>query len=109
MEIGEHITQIGLALALIVALVVALGYVVKRLNQGGLRNAGDIKVVASTFLGPKERILLVEVNDRQILVGVNPQSINALSEFQVSEAGAGAHAGGGSFGKAYGKALEAAL
>jgi flagellar protein FliO/FliZ len=109
MEIGEHITQIGLALALIVALVVALGYVVKRLNQGGLRNAGDIKVVASTFLGPKERILLVEVNDRQILVGVNPQSINALSEFQVGEAGAGTHAGGGSFGKAYDKALEAAL
>lgn len=82
MEIGEHISQVGLALALIVALVVALGYVVKRLNHGGLRNAGDIKVVATTYLGPKERILLVEVNGRQILLGVNAQSIRALSEFE---------------------------
>lgn len=81
MEIGEHITQVGLALALIVALVVALGYVVKRLNHGGLRNAGDIKVVATTYLGPKERILLIEVNGRQILLGVNAQTIRALSEF----------------------------
>ncbi|MDH3643472.1 MAG: flagellar biosynthetic protein FliO [Gammaproteobacteria bacterium] len=81
MEIGDHITQVGLALALIVALVIALGYVVKRLNHGGLRNAGDIKVVATTFLGPKERIVLVEVKGRQVLVGVNPQSIRTLTEF----------------------------
>ncbi len=81
MEISEHISQVGLALALIVALVVALGYVVKRLNHGGLRNAGDIKVLATTYLGPKERILLIEVKGRQILLGVNAQTIRALSEF----------------------------
>ena len=81
MEVAAHIPQVALALALIVALVVGLGFVIKRLNQGGLRQGGDIKVVASTFLGPKERVLLLEVNDRQILVGVNPNCIQALSEF----------------------------
>ena len=45
------------------------------------QQGGDIKVVASTFLGPKERVLLLEVQDRQILVGVNPNCIQALGEF----------------------------
>ena len=102
MEIGDHITQVGLALALIVALVIALGYVVKRLNHGGLRNAGDIKVVATTFLGPKERIVLVEVKGRQVLVGVNPQSIRTLTEFD----GLSGATDGGS--NSFDKVLEAA-
>jgi len=87
MEIGAHIPQVALALALIVALVLGLGFVIKRLNQGGMRHSGGrIKVVATTFLGPKERVLLLEVNDRQILVGVNASGINALTEFPVTGA-----------------------
>lgn len=86
MEVGTHIPQVAMALALIIALVVGLGFVIKRLNQGGLRQGGDIKVVASTFLGPKERVLLLEVSDRHILIGVNPNSIQALSEFPVTPA-----------------------
>jgi flagellar protein FliO/FliZ len=81
MEMGDHILQVVLALGLVVGLVVALGYAMKRINSGQFRSGGDIRVVASTFLGPKERILLVEVKGRQILVGVNPQCIRTLSEF----------------------------
>ncbi|MEZ5560813.1 MAG: flagellar biosynthetic protein FliO [Pseudomonadales bacterium] len=81
MEIGEHILQVVLALGLVVGLVFALGYVMKRINSGGFREGGEIRVVASTFLGPKERLLLVQVRDRQILLGVNPQSIRSLGEF----------------------------
>jgi flagellar protein FliO/FliZ len=80
-EISEHISQIALALALIIGLVVGLGLLVKRLNQGSLSGAGEIKVVASTFLGPKEKVLLIEVRGRQILIGVNSQSITALGQF----------------------------
>ena len=81
MEIAAHIPQVVLALTLIVALVVGLGFVIRRMNHGSLRQGGEIKVVASTFLGPKERVLLLEVQDRQILVGVNPNCIQALGEF----------------------------
>lgn len=81
MEVATHIPQVALALALIVALVVGLGFVIRRLNHGSLRQGGDIKIVASTFLGPKERVLLLEVQDRRILVGLNPNCIQALGEF----------------------------
>lgn len=81
MEIGDHITQVGFALALIITLVFGLGFVMKRLNSGGFSASGDIKIVASTFLGPKERVVLLEVKDRHVLIGVNGQGISALSEF----------------------------
>lgn len=81
MELSEHITQIAGALALIVALVVGLGWMVKKLNHGGFSGNGDIRIVASTFLGPKEKVLLLEVRDRQVLIGVNAGGITALGEF----------------------------
>lgn len=83
MEMGDHVLQVLLALGLVVGLVVALGYAMRRINGGHIRSGGEIRVIASQFLGPKERILLIEVKDRQILVGVNPQCIRALSEFPV--------------------------
>ena len=86
MELSDHIAQIAAALVLIVALVVGLGWLVKRLNHGSFTGAGDIKVVASTFLGPKEKVLLLEVKNRQVLIGVNAQSITALSEFEIADA-----------------------
>ena len=85
MELSDHIAQIAGALALIVALVVGLGWLVKRLNHGGFSGSGDIRVVASTFLGPKEKVLLLEVKDRQVLIGVNAGGITALGEFPNSE------------------------
>ena len=81
MEMGDHLLQIVLALGLVVGLVVVLGYAMKRINSGHFKSGGEIRVVASTFLGAKERILLLEVNGRQILVGVSAQNIRTLSEF----------------------------
>jgi flagellar protein FliO/FliZ len=87
MEMGDHILQVLLALGLVVGLVVALGFAMKRINSGGFKSGGEIKVVASTFLGPKERILLLQVRDRQVLVGANPNGIRALSEFPAPPGG----------------------
>ena len=71
MQMGDHILQVLLALGVVVGLVVALGYAMRRINGGHLKTGGDIRVVASQFLGPKERILLLEVKDRQIRQGVS--------------------------------------
>ena len=98
MELSEQIVQVGLALALIIVLVVGLGFAVRRLNSGSFKSAGDIRIVASTFLGAKERVLLLEVKDRHVLIGVTPQGMTSLGDFARSQGenhspGEGSHSG----------------
>ena len=85
MELSDHISQIAMALALIVALVIGLGWLVKRLNSSRFSGAGEIRIVASSYLGPKEKVVLLEVRDRQVLVGVNAQGISALGDFELPD------------------------
>ena len=81
---AENIWQIALALVLIVGLVVALGYVAKRLKLTPVRGGGRLSVLESAYLGPKERLVLVECDGRQVLLGVNPQCITKLMEHEAS-------------------------
>ncbi|MEZ5550103.1 MAG: flagellar biosynthetic protein FliO [Pseudomonadales bacterium] len=80
MDVG-NLAQVALALAFIVVLVIGLGFAMRRINGARLRAGGDIEVVASTFLGPKERIVLLKVQDRRVLVGISAQTMTALGEF----------------------------
>lgn len=89
MQGADNIWQIALALVLIVMLVIALGYVAKRFKLAPTRTGGHLNVLESAYLGPKERLVLVEVDGRRVLLGVNAQSITKLLEGESSGAGAG--------------------
>lgn len=80
MDVG-NVAQVAFALAFVVVLVIGLGFALRRINGARLRAGGDIEVVASTFLGPKERIVLLKVQDRRVLVGISAQTMTALGEF----------------------------
>ena len=54
---------------IIVGLIFALGWVMKRFKLAGPRGRGDIAVIDELALGPRERILLVRVGDAQVLGG----------------------------------------
>lgn len=64
------IAQLTLSLAAIVALIVAVSWVVKRLKLGNPRSRGEIAVIDELALGPRERVVLVRVGDAQVLLGV---------------------------------------
>ncbi len=70
-----------LALAAIVALILALAFVVRRLQGVRQSQGSGIEVVTSRMLGAKERLVLVQVADQQVLVGINGQSMSALASF----------------------------
>jgi len=67
-----------LALLAVLALVVGLGWLLKRLPGSGFRPADGMKLVASLSVGAKERVVVLEVNGQQLLLGVTAGSINAL-------------------------------
>jgi flagellar protein FliO/FliZ len=46
-----------------------------RLQQGG---AGKLRIVDGLALGPRDRLVLVQVGNDQVLLGVTPGNIQAL-------------------------------
>jgi len=66
------------ALLLVLALIVGLGWLLKRMPGSGFRPAAGLKLVASLPLGAKERVVVVEVAGQQLLLGVTAGGINAL-------------------------------
>ena len=85
MDPASSIWQVALALAGIVGVVLLLGVVAKRLQLGKPKSGGSLEIVGSTYLGPKDRLVLVKVADRHVLVGVNPQCITNLGQFDASD------------------------
>lgn len=80
---GGQIARTALGLVLIIGLVLALGWAARRLSGRGVgfgRDSGAITVVGQQALGVKERLLLVEVDGRRILLGVSPGRIARLAE-----------------------------
>ena len=85
-EIGTGTTVVGageiintaLSLLLIIGAIMALAWLLSKLQGGRSNNGGLINVLASHALGTKERLLLVEVGGRQIIVGVTASQISTL-------------------------------
>ncbi|MDD4910883.1 MAG: flagellar biosynthetic protein FliO [Sideroxydans sp.] len=75
---GGSILQMILSLLLVLAAVVAVAWIVKRINLPQQGNASALKVISGVAVGQRERVVLVEVNDTWLLVGVAPGQVNAL-------------------------------
>ena len=83
-QVGQHAAAAPslfgavLALLAVLALVIGLGWLLKRMPGSGFRPAEGMKVVASLSVGAKKRVVVVEVNGQQLLLGVTAGGINTL-------------------------------
>lgn len=68
------------SLALVVGLVLGGAWLIRRLQQvrGALPNQQTIQVVAVQQLGLKDRVVLLQVGDEQILVGSSAAGLRTL-------------------------------
>jgi flagellar protein FliO/FliZ len=68
-------------LSVVLIVLVLLFYFIKRFsNRGsGSRGNGFISVLAVHYISPKEKILLLDVLNEKILIGVTPQQISQLA------------------------------
>ena len=70
-------------LIVVLALIFLLAYIVKRLKLVP-SHSGVIKTVAVTAIGQREKVVLIEVNGQQYLLGVTPQQINLIDKLATS-------------------------
>ena len=69
--------QFAFGLAVVLGLIVAAGWFMKRFHIGPSA-AGTVKVVAGASVGQRERVVVVEIGDNWLVLGVAPGRVNAL-------------------------------
>ena len=106
--------EVVLGLAFVIVLIFALAWLYKRVGAGALGMGGLIKIQAAVSLGNRDRIALITVADKHLLVGISPGRINTLHVFDetleldaaaTATDGQGAAIGGADFASKLQKAL----
>ncbi|MBV4451861.1 MULTISPECIES: flagellar biosynthetic protein FliO [Pseudomonas] len=77
-SVGGQLTQLVLGLLLVVGLIFALAWLMRRLQNAGPGNGQVIEMIGSRALGPRDRLVLVQVGEEQILLGITPGRITPL-------------------------------
>jgi flagellar protein FliO/FliZ len=70
--------QAFFALALIVALLLGTAWLARKVSGGKIFGQGGMKVIGGIALGPRERLVLVEVGDSWLVIGIVPGQIRTL-------------------------------
>lgn len=79
---GSSLLGMLFALLLVVGLILALGWVLRRMPGSASRSSGALKVVASLNVGARERVVVVDVAGEQLVLGVTGQQIHLLKSLE---------------------------
>lgn len=78
--------QATLALALVVALLLALAWLAKKASGSKGYGQGGMKIIGSLGLGQRERVVLLEVGNEWLVIGVVPGQIRTLHRLAKGDA-----------------------
>ena len=75
---NSYLLQLFIGLFVVVFCIVVLAWAAKKMR--GFQSLADdsIKIISAMSMGARERILLLQVGEEQILIGVAPGKINKL-------------------------------
>ena len=77
--VAGQLTQLVFGLLLVLGLIFFLAWLLRRVQQAGPAGRGQvIELIGSRALGPRDRLMLVQVGNEQILLGLSPGTITAL-------------------------------
>ncbi|WP_373184031.1 flagellar biosynthetic protein FliO [Halomonas campaniensis] len=101
------------ALALVVLIILAASAVLKRVGVSRQRHGGRLQVVGATAVGQRERVVIVQVEQTWLVLGVGGGQVSKLHELpapadapaEPAAVGAGFEAGD-SFATRFAKALK---
>lgn len=78
---GGELLGMGISMAIVVAAILLLGWMYSRSRLAGSGSSDVINIVASRALGPKERLMVVDVADQQLLIGMTSTAVQTLHVF----------------------------
>ena len=79
---GTSIIQVMLSLAFVIVLIYAVAWYVRRMQLTTAGTGQSMRVVSALSVGTREKVVLVQVGEEQLLLGVAPGSVNLLRQFE---------------------------
>jgi flagellar protein FliO/FliZ len=70
--------QVFLALGLVVLAILGAGWLLRRFGPAQMAQGGALRVLGGVMVGPRERLVLVEVGDTWLIVGVAQGHVSAV-------------------------------
>ncbi|RZI42093.1 flagellar biosynthetic protein FliO [Herbaspirillum sp. HC18] len=83
-----NLLQVLLGLVVVLGLMAGAAWVLRRMGVAGAGANNVAKVIGGVSVGNRERVVVVEVADQWIVVGVAPGRVNALSTMPRQESAA---------------------
>lgn len=76
--------KVSFTLLFIIAFILLCAWLIRRFGSGYLPVAGSaIRIVASANVGPKEKVMIVDMLDKRLAIGVTAQQITVLTTSEV--------------------------
>lgn len=70
--------QVLLALALVLGLIVGAAWLMRRFSLVPGAGAGHLRVVSGVMVGQRERVVIVEIEQQWLVLGVTGEQVNLL-------------------------------
>ncbi|MDR3414141.1 MAG: flagellar biosynthetic protein FliO [Formivibrio sp.] len=77
--------QVVLALGLVLCLIMLAAWLMRRFSLMPRSAGGLLRVVSGVMVGQRERVVIVEVRDQWLVLGVTAQNVNLLSSMPKPE------------------------
>ena len=77
---ADGLTSLALGLGILVALLWAALWLLRRARPGGCVRHDDCRIVRSLNLGPREKLVVVAIGRRQVALGVGSAAVSLLCE-----------------------------
>lgn len=77
-DVTSSLLQVTLGLFVVLIVIAGAAWFARRFGHFNMAAKGNLRIVGGLSLGSRERIVLMQVGEQQILVGVAPGRINTL-------------------------------
>nr|WP_226905645.1 flagellar biosynthetic protein FliO [Legionella antarctica] len=77
----NELMRVVMGLLSVLLIIICLSWIVKRLNLVKISTSKGFQTIASMTLGSKEKIILLKVGDRHLLMGVGASTVSLLYDF----------------------------
>ncbi len=74
--------QVTLGLLVVLLVIVGAAWMLRRYGRFQSSASGSLKILGGLSIGPRERVVLLQVGEEQLLIGVAPGRVQALHHLE---------------------------